>query len=72
MESPWIFGARAEAEREANARAAARGEPLPFPSIWDQADPTKVEPGADAEAIAASYQEFTRRCPRPTPKRLQR
>jgi hypothetical protein len=61
---------RAIAQREANARAAARGEPLPFPNPWDTLDPTKVGPDATPEEITASYREFRRRCRTKTRRQL--
>ena len=56
------------AQREANARAAEQGEPLPFPNIWDELDATKVPPSAPVEQRLASIREFRRIC-RPRPKR---
>lgn len=56
----------AMAQREANARAAERGEPLPFPNPWDLWDPTKVPPDATPEQITASYRAFRALC-RPAP-----
>jgi hypothetical protein len=59
--------ARAMAEREANARAKAAGESLPFPNMWDALDPTKVAEGATPEEIHQSYLEFIKLCP-PRPR----
>lgn len=50
------------AQRQANERAAVRGEPLPFPNPWDVLDPTKVGPDAKPEQITASFREFSKRC----------
>lgn len=60
---------RALAQRAANARAKARGEPLPYPNPWDALDPTKVSAGASPEEIARRYREFRALCPPPAPKR---
>lgn len=57
--------ARGEAQRAANDRAAARGEPLPYPNFWDLHDPTKVQPGASAEEVHQRYLEFRKRCRTP-------
>lgn len=54
--------ARAMAERTANERAAAAGEPLPYPNIFDVLDPTKVRPGATEEEIFRSHLEFRKIC----------
>lgn len=55
--------ARAEQERAANLAAELAGEPLPYPNLWDQLDPTKLAPGEDTpEARAQRRQEFRRRC----------
>jgi hypothetical protein len=59
---------KALAQREANAAAAAACEPLPFPSVWDTLDPTKVAPEAAPAEVLASQQEFRRRC-RPRPRK---
>ena len=59
--------ARAESERTANQRAAADGQPLPYPNVWDILDPTKVPHGASQEGIHASYREFSKLCP-PRPR----
>jgi hypothetical protein len=57
---------RALAERAANARAAAAGLPLPFPSPWDALDPTKVPRDATPEEYQRSYRAFREICrPRP-------
>ncbi len=56
------------AQREANELAAERGEPLPFPNVWDTLDTTKVPPSASVEERLASIREFHRIC-RPRPKR---
>jgi hypothetical protein len=56
------------AQREANARAAERGEALPFPNVWDALDATKVPPSASVEQRLASVREFHRLC-HPRPKR---
>jgi hypothetical protein len=55
--------ARALAERAANDRAAARGEPLPYPNLWDTLDSTKVAPWALGEELARSYLAFRETCP---------
>jgi hypothetical protein len=62
---------RAIREREANARAARDGAPLPFPNIWDAIDPTKVEKGATPAQIQASYLRFAELC-RPRPRKQHR
>ncbi|MHB2021606.1 MAG: hypothetical protein ACYCW6_32135, partial [Candidatus Xenobia bacterium] len=54
--------ARAMAQREANERAAAAGEPLPYPNIFDFLDPTKVRPGATEEEIFQRHLEFRKIC----------
>jgi hypothetical protein len=61
--------ARALAQREANARAKSEGRPMPFPSPWDALDPTKVQEGASAAEIEASYKAFCEICP--PPKRIE-
>jgi len=53
------------AQREANARAAAAGEPLPYPNVWDALDPTKVDRDATPEQITQRVREFNRRCRKP-------
>lgn len=55
-------------QRATNERAAAAGEPLPFPNVWDALDPSKVAPGASPGEVAASHREFHRRC-RPRPRK---
>ena len=60
--------ARAMAEREANRRAEERGEPLPFPNIWDTLDPTKLPRDATPEQIHQRYIEFMKICPKPKRK----
>ena len=60
--------ARAEAQREANRKAAENGLPLPHPNIWDQLDPTKVDRDASPEAVHRSYIEFAKVC-RPRPRK---
>ena len=62
---------RAIREREANARAAAEGRPLPFPNIWDALDPTKVARDATPAEIQASYLRFAELC-RPRPRKRHR
>lgn len=53
-------------QREANALAQERGEPLPYPNVWDFLDPTKLPEGASAEEISNRYREFCKICaPRP-------
>jgi hypothetical protein len=51
------------AQRDANARAVERGQPLPFPNVWDVLDPTKVSSSASVEERLASVREFRRVCP---------
>lgn len=58
---------RALAERGANRRAARDGEPLPYPNIWDELDPTKAPPDATPEEIHERYKEFRKLCP-PRPR----
>jgi hypothetical protein len=67
---PPDLEARAIAEREANERAAAAGEPLPFPNMWDFLDPTKLSPGEHTvEEVHQRYLEFRKICaPRPRKK----
>jgi hypothetical protein len=60
---------RALQQREANAVARARGEPLPFPNVWDVLDPTKVSPDATAAQIRDSHRKFAQRCHRRARKR---
>ena len=68
-EAPIDDQAEKLAQREANARAAAEGRPLPFPNMWDALDPTKVDPGASPEEIHRSYLEFRKLCtPPPCPE----
>jgi hypothetical protein len=57
------------AERRANITAAERGEPLPYPNIWDQLDPTKLPRDASAEHILESIAAFLKLCPPPARKR---
>ena len=59
---------RSLAERAANRRASTAGKPLPHPNLWDAVDPTKVDPGASAEAIHASALAFRALCP-PRPRK---
>jgi hypothetical protein len=54
---------RALAERRANTQAAKAGNPLPYPNIWDELDPTKVPRDASEEEVQRSYAEFRRLCP---------
>lgn len=60
--------ARCLAQREANGQARDLGLPLPFPNIWDEWDPTKVDRDATIEEIHRRYQEFKKLCRR-RPKR---
>jgi hypothetical protein len=60
--------ARAMAQRAANAEASRRGEPLPYPNIWDVLDPTKLDRNATIEEIHKRYLEFTQLC-RSRPKK---
>jgi hypothetical protein len=55
---------RAMAQRAANEAAKARGEPLPYPNVWDFLDPTKVPADATPEEIARSYEAFAKICRR--------
>jgi hypothetical protein len=59
----------AMAERRANERAAERGEPLPYPNIWDEVDPTKLPRDASAQEILESVAAFLKLCPPPARKR---
>ena len=53
-------------QRAANEAAKRTGAPLPFPNVWDDLDPTKVDPDAGPEDYRASYLAFRRICrPRP-------
>lgn len=61
--------ANAMAQRRANRNAQRAGLPLPFPSIWDTLDPTKVPRDATPEQITASYKAFCEICP--PPKRIE-
>jgi hypothetical protein len=63
--------ARALREREANARAAAEGRPLPHPNIWDALDPTKVDRNATPAEVHASYVRFAEIC-RPRARKRHR
>ncbi len=54
--------ARALAQRSANEEARKNGLPLPYPNIWDELDPTKVDRDATVDEIHRSYVEFTRVC----------
>ncbi len=62
---------RAEKDRQvaANKAAKARGEPLPYPNMWDALDPTKVPEGATPEEITARYRAFQKICRPPECKR---
>jgi hypothetical protein len=60
---------RAMAERRANESAAERGEPLPYPNIWDEVDPTKVPRDASEQEILESVAAFLKLCPPPARKR---
>jgi hypothetical protein len=60
---------RAVAERRANATAVERGEPLPYPNIWDQLDPTKLPGDASEQEILESIAAFSKLCPPPARKR---
>lgn len=56
--------ARSIAQREANRQAVEQGLELPYPSMWDALDPTKVDPKeATPEKIAQRYREFCKLCP---------
>lgn len=57
---------RAAAQRDANAAARERGEPLPFPNPWDELDPTKVAVDATPDEVLRSHEAFNRIC-RPPP-----
>jgi hypothetical protein len=46
------------AQRAANARARERGEPLPYPNLWDTLDPTKLDGEPTHEALLASVAAF--------------
>ncbi|MEW6278894.1 MAG: hypothetical protein AB1758_09750 [Candidatus Eremiobacterota bacterium] len=54
---------RAMAERRANEEAKQKGEPLPFPNLWDFLDPTKVPEDASPQEISLRYREFCKICP---------
>lgn len=58
-------------QRAANQRAALAGEPLPYPNIWEQLDPTKVARDASPDELQASYVAFSKLC-RPKPRRRHR
>ncbi|MBN2194199.1 MAG: hypothetical protein JW751_15390 [Polyangiaceae bacterium] len=62
---------RALAQRAANERAKAAGEPLPFPNVWDVLDPTKTAADATPDEIARSQAEFSRLCRRPPCRRYE-
>ncbi|MEX1362738.1 MAG: hypothetical protein AB1Z98_06400 [Nannocystaceae bacterium] len=54
-------------QRNANARALDRGEPLPFPNLFDALDPTKVDPSATELDRLESVRGFRQICrPRPS------
>ena len=59
--------ARSLAERHANERARGSDEPLPYPNVWDQLDPTKLPRGKihSDEEVHRRYIEFCQLCPRP-------
>ena len=59
---------RALSQRARNQRAAGEGRALPFPNVWDAADPTKVVAPASDEMMQASYAAFRTLC-RPRPRR---
>ncbi len=54
--------ARALAQRAAKEEARKKGLPLPYPNIWDELDPTKVDRNASIEEIHLRYVEFTKLC----------
>jgi hypothetical protein len=60
--------ARALAERQANRKARKAGSPLPYPSLWDLLDPTKVDPRASPKEIRESARAFRELC-RPRPRK---
>lgn len=62
---------RATDARAANARAAAAGEPLPYPNPWDVLDSTKIPAGEEATParLRESYLAFRRICRLPPCKR---
>jgi hypothetical protein len=59
---------RALAQREANERAAAEGQALPFPNPWDRIDPTKIPREMAGTRMQASYAAFRELCP-PRPRK---
>jgi hypothetical protein len=62
---------RALSQRARNQRAAGDGRTLPFPNVWDAADPTKVVAPASDEMMQASYAAFRTLC-RPRPRKQHR
>jgi hypothetical protein len=58
-------------QRAANQSAALAGEPLPFPNMWEQLDPTKVARDAGPDELQSSYVAFSKLCP-PKPRRRHR
>ncbi len=56
-------------QRQANERAEAAGQPLPYPNIWDELDPTKLDRGASPEEVHRRYLEFRKLCTPPECKR---
>jgi hypothetical protein len=60
---------RAMSERRANADAANRGKPMPYPNIWDALDPTKLPRDATQEQILARIAAFRKICRPPVRKR---
>lgn len=59
---------RQKDQRLANELAQTQNQPLPFPSIWDDLDPTKLDKGATPEEITQRYQDFCALCPPPPRK----
>jgi hypothetical protein len=67
------FKTEAQQERQkeqlrANEVAQSQGLPLPFSSIWDDLDPTKLPENAAPEEITQRYQDFCALCPPPRRK----
>ena len=68
LRTPKIMLDYSRKQRRANAKAKAEGKPLPYPSIWDTLDPTKVPEDATPEQVLESFRAFQRIC-RPRPRK---
>ena len=69
LRTPKIMLDYSRKQRRANAKAKAEGKPLPYPSIWDILDPTKLPEDATPEQVLERYREFTKTICRRQPRK---